>query len=114
EVDRSTESLNILVRKALAYREYYRTGGLAVKFGVAKEATNEYPFRVLMVFKTEKRRDNVAENLLKVKPPILKQCWLTTLEEITTNPLGTIWIQPVNHERFANGSQRELLKDQML
>src|SRR5205814_1753801 len=50
EVDRSTETLNTLLTKALAYREYYRTGGLAIRFGATKEAFNDYPFRVLMVF----------------------------------------------------------------
>jgi hypothetical protein len=96
EVDRSTESLTTLVTKALAYREYYRTGGLAVKFGASKDAFNDYPFRVLMVLKSGARRDNVAENLLKIKPPILKQCWLTTFAEVTTNPLGEIWTKPEN------------------
>lgn len=94
EVDRSTETLNTLVTKALAYREYYRTGGLAIKFGASKESFNDYPFRVLMIFKSQARRDNVAESLLKVKPPILKQCWMTTLEEVTANPLGEIWKKP--------------------
>jgi hypothetical protein len=94
EVDRSTESLAKLVTKALAYREYYRTGGLAVRFGGVKEAFTEYPFRVLMVFKSQARRDNVAASLLKINPPILKQCWLTTLQEVTTNPLGEIWKKP--------------------
>lgn len=114
EVDRSTETLNTVITKALAYREYYRTGGLAVKFGASKEARNEYPFRVLMIFKSEKRRDNVAENLLKVNPPILKQCWLTTLEEIRFDPLGEIWICPMYYQEFTNGNRISLLKRKML
>jgi len=104
EVDRSTETLNTLVTKAIAYREYYRTGGLAVKFGALKESFSEYPFRVLMVFKSEARRDNVAGTLLKLKPPILKQCWLTTLPEVTENPLGEIWKKPED-----SGSKRNRL-----
>lgn len=96
EVDRSTESLDRITTKALAYREYYRAGGLALKFGAPKEAANEYPFRVLMVFKSDARRDNVMANLLKVKPPILKQCWLTTFKEITEEPLGKIWLRPLD------------------
>jgi len=94
EVDRSTETVNTLVTKALAYREYYRTGGLAVKFAASKEAFTEYPFRVLMVFKSQARRDNVVAALLALNPPILKQCWTTTLEEVTRNPLGEIWKKP--------------------
>jgi hypothetical protein len=94
EVDRSTEMLDTLVTKAIAYREYYRTGGLAVKFGASKEALNEYPFRVLMIFKSAARRDNVSESLLRLKPPMLKQCWLTTLAEVTNDPLGQIWKKP--------------------
>jgi len=102
EVDRSHENLDKLVNKALAYREYYRTGGLAVKFGEPREASKDYAFRVLMVFKSEARRDNVAESLLKVNPPILKQCWLTTLSEVTTNPLGEIWKKPEDTKEKRN------------
>jgi hypothetical protein len=89
---------------SIAYREYYRTGGPAVKFRASKEAFNEYPFRVLMVFKSEARRNNLAGSLLKLNPPILKQCWLTTLDEVTQNPLGQIWKKPED-----SGSKRNSL-----
>ena len=101
EVDRSTENLNTLVTKALAYREYYRTGGLAEKFGASKANANNYPFRVLIVLKSAERRDNVANALLKINPPVLKQCWLTTLDEIVTKPLDDIWVRPLDYRSTA-------------
>jgi hypothetical protein len=101
EVDRSTETLNTLLTKAIAYREYYRTGGLAARFGAPKDAFNEYPFRVLMVCKTAERRTNIAERLLQNTPPILTHVCLTTLEEVTTNPLGAIWIRPIDYREAA-------------
>ena len=104
ELDRSTETLTTLVTKALAYREYYRTGGLSVRFGASKADFKDYPFRVLIVLKSEARRDNFAESLLQLKPPILRQCWLTTFEEVTKAPLGEIWKKPEDED-----SQRRAL-----
>ncbi len=114
ELDRSTETLNTLVTKALAYREYYRTGGLAIKFMASKDAFNDYPFRVMMIFKSEARRDNVAEILLKARPPILKQCWMTTLTELIANPLGPIWIRPLDYRAAVIEKASELRKIALL
>jgi hypothetical protein len=50
EVDRSTESRETLARRAFGYQDFYRQGGLAVRYGATPEAYRDYPFRVLMVF----------------------------------------------------------------
>lgn len=50
-----------------------------------------------MVFKNAERRNNAAEQLLQLTPPILTQVWLTTFAEATTDPLGPIWIRPLDY-----------------
>lgn len=97
EVDRSTESQDILAERATCYLDYYRRGGLAVRFGYAKEQYKELPFRVLMTFRNAERRNNAAERLLANRPPILTQTMLTTIDELKADPLGPIWIQPIDY-----------------
>ena len=70
EVDRSSEIQDTLVARAGCYLEYYKSGGFAVKHGSPRAAYKKYPFRVLMVFKTAERRNNIAERLLQSDPPI--------------------------------------------
>lgn len=94
ELDRSTETLDTLARKALCYLNHYQTGGLALRFGHDHSEYRDFPFRVLMVFKTAERRNNAAERLLTQNPPILTQVWLSTLDEVKENPLGPVWIRP--------------------
>lgn len=94
EVDRSNEVQDKLISKAIGYFEYYKSGGFAERHGGRRDDYKEFPFRVLMVFKTAERRNNTAKHLLQNTPPILTQVWLTTLAEATTNPLGAIWIRP--------------------
>jgi hypothetical protein len=97
EVDRSSEVQDILVGKAADYRSYYSSGGFAMRNGVSVEKRDSFPFRVLIVLKTVERRNNTAERLLQMTPPILTMTWLTTFVEVTTNPLGPIWIQPKSY-----------------
>jgi hypothetical protein len=97
EVDRSTESQEILAAKAHCYLDYYRTGGFAVSCGGDRSAFKEYPFRVLIICKSEERRDNAAKRLLENKPPILTQVWFTTMAEIVENSLGCIWTRPADY-----------------
>lgn len=94
EHDRSTESQQVLATKARAYLEHYRSGGLAAKHGRPRSEFREFPFRVLMVLQTAERRDNTIAVLLANKPPTLTQVWLTTFEDVKSNPLGAIWIRP--------------------
>jgi hypothetical protein len=102
EVDRSTESLETLHLKALRYLDYYRRGGLAVNAGRPRSEYKDFPFRVLMIFKTEERRDNVVRMLLAGDPPILTLVWLTTMKEVTAEPHGSIWIRPKDFPKNKN------------
>jgi Replication-relaxation len=104
EVDRSGEVQDILVVKALCYRDFYDSGGFAVRNGASRTDFAEYPFRVLMVLKTAERRNNTAERLSQSTPRILTQAWLTTLAEATTDPLGAIWITPGEYRKLTQGT----------
>lgn len=97
EVDRSTETQSILVSHATAYLDYYKSGGFALRNGAPRSAFENYPFRVLFVLKTEERRNNTAERLLQCNPPILTQVYLSTISEVRRNPLGAIWIRPLDY-----------------
>jgi len=104
EVDRSTEKQDILVDRAGCYVDFYRSGGFAVRNGFPRSEFSKIPFRVLMVFKTAERRNNTAERLLNSNPPIRSQIYLTTLAEVTTDPLGTIWIDPKDYRTATDGT----------
>ena len=112
EVDRSTEAQSRLIAQALCYRQYYYSGGFAVRNGATREKFKKHPFRVLMVLKNAERRNNTAERLLRCNPPILSLVWLATLAEATMDPLGPIWIQPrdyleaIKGTPFDNGTTR--------
>jgi hypothetical protein len=94
EVDRATEPQETLIKRAVAYRDYYASGGMAKRFGDSPEAYKAFPFRVLYVLPSEERRDNTIERLLQVNPPILTQVWLAVIRDITTMPLDNIWYRP--------------------
>lgn len=104
EVDRSTETLDTLATRAGCYFDYYKSGGFAIRNGAPRSAFKDYPFRVLMVFKTAERRNNTAERLLQGKPPILTQVCLSTFEEVTADPLGAIWICPADYREATKGT----------
>ena len=93
EVDRSNETQEVLVGKAGCYHDFYKSGGFAVRNGASREDYKQFPFRVLMVFKTAERRNNTAERLLQSNLPVGKQFCLSTFEEVTRDPLGAIWIR---------------------
>ncbi|MCA1602606.1 MAG: replication-relaxation family protein [Acidobacteria bacterium] len=104
EVDRSTEPHETLALRTYGYQDYYRRGGLAVRYGASPEDYREYPFRVLMVVPNDERRNNMAERLLQNTPPILSMVWLTTFAEITTDPLGAIWMRPRDYREITKGT----------
>lgn len=99
EVDRGTESQRVLVERAASYRTHYRSGGFAESRGGSREHFAEYPFRVLAIFPTAERRNNGAERLLMIDPPIKTMVWLTTMPEMLRDPLGPIWIRPVDYDK---------------
>lgn len=104
ELDRSSEPQETLAVRAACYLDYYRSGGLAQRYGSPPEAYKHHPFRVLMVFRNPERRNNTAERLLLTYPPIRNQVWLTTLKEVTTDPLGPIWIKPGDYLKVTEGT----------
>jgi hypothetical protein len=105
EVDRSTEPRETLARRAFGYQDFYRRGGLAVRYGSTREAYKDFPFRVLMVLPNEERRNNMAERLLQNEPPVLTMVWLTTFSKITADPLGAIWMRPLEYRDITKGTQ---------
>ena len=105
ELDRSSESQSVLAAKAQDYGAYYRTGGFAVRHGHSPDDYKQFPFRVLMVFNNAERRNNATEKLLQLTPPVLTQVWLTTFEEITKNPLGNIWIRPIDYREATTNTE---------
>ena len=104
EVDRSHETQDKLARKASSYLDYYQSGGFAARHGTPRSDYKKHGFRVLMVFKTAERRNNTAERLLQNNPPIFTQTWLSTFEEVTTDPLGKIWIRPLDYNDVTKGT----------
>jgi hypothetical protein len=96
ELDRSTESQNTLVNRAVCYLDYYKSGRFAEANGAKREAYKQYPFRVLFVMKSEERRTNTAERLLESDPPIRTLVYLSTLSAVTTGRFGKIWIRPID------------------
>ena len=110
EVDRSSEQPNTLVEKASCYLNFYQSGGFALRSGGSVNDFERFPFRVLMIFKSAERRNNVAERLLQNNPPILTHSWLTTLAEVKENPFGAIWIQPKDYRHILAGTAFETSK----
>jgi hypothetical protein len=96
ELDRSTETQQNLRGRASGYLDFYRSGGFARQCGHPPEHFRQFPFRVLWIFRNAERRNNAAESFLRHHPPILTMAWLTTFDELVKNPLGNIWIRPVD------------------
>jgi hypothetical protein len=110
EVDRSTEPRETLARRVYGYQDFYRRGGLAVRHGFTPEAYKDFPFRVLMVLRNEERRNNMAERLLQNDPPALTMMWLTTFPEIKADPLGAIWMRPLDYREITKGTQYDAIR----
>ena len=108
EVDRSTEQQDRLAAQAVCYRDYFVKGGFAVRNGATRDKFKDFPFRVLMVFKSADRRNNTAERLLQVNPPILTQVCLSTMAGATTDPLGPVWIQPRDYREAVAATRFEV------
>ena len=104
EVDRSTETQDVLIARAGCYYDYYKSGGFAVRNRASRDDYKQFPFRVLIVFKTAERRNNTAERLLQTNLPIFKQVCLSTLEEVTRDPFGKIWTNPADYRESTKGT----------
>ena len=105
EVDRDTEHHETLVLRFYGYHDYDRRGGLAEWYGESAELRDEFTFRVLVVLHSDERRNNLAERLLQNNPPVLRRAWLTTYREVTTNPLGAIWMRPLEYREITRGTE---------
>ncbi len=88
EVDRSTETLVTLLRRIICYHDYYRSGGLAKRYGFPHSQYKRVPFRVLAVFRTTDRLRNVEEQLLLLRPPMRNFVWLATFDAIVRDPMA--------------------------
>jgi Replication-relaxation len=95
EVDRGSETLSTLANKAVWYNRFYKEGGMAVRRGHDPSAYRDFPFRALFIVQSPERQMNLAKALLATTPPILTQACITTFDEVFSNPLGNIWIQPM-------------------
>lgn len=104
EIDRSTETLDTLVNRAGCYLDHFQSGGFAHWNGAPRSAFKDYPFRVLMIFKTAERRNNVAERLLQTNPPIFTQVCLSTFGEAIKDPLGKNWSRPIDYRDATKGT----------
>jgi hypothetical protein len=104
EIDLSTETTETVSHKAECYRAFYRSGGFARRCGGQPDAYAEYPFLVLVVCPSAERRNNLAEGLLLLSPPINTQVWLTTFAEMTVDPLGAVWVQPKDYREVTAGT----------
>lgn len=104
EVDRSTETQEVLIARVGCYYEHYKSGGFADRNGARREDYKQFPFRVLMAFKTAERRNNTAERLLQTNLPVFKQVCLSTLKEVTHEPLGAIWLNPGDYREATKGT----------
>ena len=47
----------------------------------------------------------MAERLLQNEPPALTMVWLTTFAEITADPLGAIWMRPLDYRNITKDTQ---------
>lgn len=108
EVDRSTETLDTIAQKAACYRSFYQRGGFAERCGGSADVIEDFPFVVLIVVKSEERRDNIARRMLEMAPPVLSQVWISTMTMVSTDPLGQIWLQPLAL-RHRSGTEAEQL-----
>lgn len=114
EVDRSTETLDTLATRLLCYRHHHRSGGFADQLGHPRDQFMHFPFRVLAIFKSQLRQDNFARHLLSIHPPILTQVWLTTLEDVCRDPVGAIWLRPVDYRNPHHIQKQRLLSDESM
>jgi Replication-relaxation len=112
EVDRSTEALDVLADRAHCYIDYYRTGGIAVRFGSTADKYKRFPFRVLVVCKSAARQRNLALRLLRNTPAIPKQFWLSHFDLVIADPLGSTWKRPADYSK-QNLAGLELRTDAM-
>lgn len=94
EIDRSTEKLAIIHKKAQVYLAYEQTSHYAQHYGATTQAGTTAPLFALLVTNAVKRRDNVSASLGKAFPnqPFLCAAYPeVTPEAVLSQP---IWVVP--------------------
>ena len=104
EVDKGSEELKTLVAKAGSYYAYYRSGAFAQAYGHAGANYKDFPFRALFILESVERLNNLAERMLQQNPRGATQVWLTTLLQLLAEPLGPIWIRPLDYRNAVTGT----------
>lgn len=104
ELDRSSQTQDMLAERAGSYLGHYRSGGFAVENGGTRDQYKEYPFRVLFVFRNAERRNNMAERLLRGSLPILTLVYLSTFDEVKADPVGPVWLRPLDYRDATKGT----------
>jgi hypothetical protein len=104
EVDRGSEELKTLVDKATSYWLHYQSGAYAERHGHAGARHKDFPFRVLFVLGSAERLNNFAERLLQKNRDGATQGWLATLRDLLADPLGPIWIRPLDYLNAVEGT----------
>jgi hypothetical protein len=92
EYDRGTESLETIAIKAEGYRNHHRTGGFCRWLGRPGDQPRDNPFRVLFIAPSAGRIRSMLARLGQAGER--RRAWLTTLDELTADPLGAIWVYP--------------------
>jgi hypothetical protein len=110
EVDLSNMVQRKLGNKALCYGDYYFSGNFAISQGGRREAKEDFPFLFLVVVENTERRNYTAEQLLENNPQTLTQAWLTTYDEVTKTPLGSIWITPKDYQDITKDTIYDLAR----
>lgn len=104
EVDCTSEKQETLAGKAMDYADYYMRGGFAIRNGRPATDFEKVPFRVLMILESDERRNNAAAIMLLSEPPTRTRVWLTTRKEILRDPLGPIWVRPIDYKEALTGT----------
>lgn len=106
EVDRSTESLRVLVDRLRRYAAYQRSGAFAARCGGDTSEGWAFPFRVLVVVESDERRNNVAEALLLCFPPVLTLVWIGTRKQVLADPMSACWVCPADYRDATSAMPR--------
>jgi len=98
EVDRSTERLEIVVRKCLAYSRLHSAGGFARYCGLPRSEARRCPFRVLFYVKSLARAENISRALRERAPQIRSLIWFSS-EPASMDPFTIEWRHAGDHAR---------------
>lgn len=100
EVDRSTERSAILVERARLYNLFYRSGGMAARFGKCPKDFRNFPFQILIVCKTNDRLANLRNEFFSETRTGYHQIFLSTMSEISSTPYERVGLGRVQISRI--------------